>query len=232
MALAMELNRNVTDRLGAKALFCTVLSVLFLLSCAQKQAEVEKLEMEMLAESMSDSLSKPLDNVTQQNTQTAEAQSTDLDQQTASTGEEHQIPLDTATMVSNITYHADSLVNSAADSALPQNLDSENHFDPDQVPSDEVEEEKPPYVRPPGEYSGGGGYTLQIASTDSRTYAEELVRTFKERGYQPYITEIAVDGRTHYRVRVGQYANSTLAKLALEELQQQYGVVGWVDVVR
>lgn len=229
----MERKRNITDGLKALALLVAALSVLFLVSCAQKQAEVEKLEMEMLAASMNDSLSKPLDSVIEQNRQLAQTPPVEEEQhQTVSETEENQIDLDTATLVSNITYHADSLANStAADSNLPASLDSETHFDPDQVPSDAVEEEVP-YQRPPGEYSGGGGYTLQIASTDSRMYAEEVVQTFKERGYQPYITEISVDGITRYRVRVGQYANSTLAKLALDELQQEYGVVGWVDVIR
>jgi cell division protein FtsN len=62
-------------------------------------------------------------------------------------------------------------------------------------------------------------FTLQLSSFQDRAEADAFVATIKAAGYQPYLTEAAVDGKgTFYRVRIGSYRSLDAANNAKSEL--------------
>ncbi|NOY88776.1 MAG: SPOR domain-containing protein [FCB group bacterium] len=75
----------------------------------------------------------------------------------------------------------------------------------------------------------GEGYTVQVASCENQTYAEYLVKTYTERGYQPYVSTVTIDGQTYYRVRIGVFDNLNEAKALQSELSDKYSVNSWID---
>jgi len=75
------------------------------------------------------------------------------------------------------------------------------------------------------------GFTIQVGSSLSEGYAQEMAKTFTERGYQAYVASVTVDGKTHYRIRVGFYGSTVEAKSVLAELKNKYSVDGWIDPV-
>jgi septal ring-binding cell division protein DamX len=75
------------------------------------------------------------------------------------------------------------------------------------------------------------GYTIQILSTPSRPDAEHMAQDYTNRGYQGYVSDITIDGKTHYRVRIGFYGTEAAAKDALSQLKEKEGVDGWIDPV-
>ncbi len=76
----------------------------------------------------------------------------------------------------------------------------------------------------------GEGYTVQVAGCENRDYAEHLVDVYTERGYQPYVTSITVEGQGYYRVRIGIFESLSDAKALQAELKDKYSVDTWVDV--
>ncbi len=78
----------------------------------------------------------------------------------------------------------------------------------------------------PGQESG---YSVQVASCESRDYAESLVKKYKKRGFEPYITTFDYNGQTYYRVRLGPYDSRAAAEAAKMELKDRYSINGWVD---
>ncbi len=75
------------------------------------------------------------------------------------------------------------------------------------------------------------GFTIQVGSSVSEEYAQEMAKTFTDRGYQAYVASVTVDGKTHYRIRVGFYGSTVEAKSVLAELKNKYSVEGWIDPV-
>jgi cell division septation protein DedD len=51
-----------------------------------------------------------------------------------------------------------------------------------------------------------GGYTLQLASLEEKSKAEETMKKLINRGYDAYFYEVKVRGKTWYRVRSGRFA--------------------------
>lgn len=78
----------------------------------------------------------------------------------------------------------------------------------------------------PGQTSG---YSVQVASCESRQYAESLVEKYKKRGFSPYITEFDYNGQVYYRVRLGPYDSRAAAESAKMELKDRYSINAWVD---
>jgi hypothetical protein len=60
--------------------------------------------------------------------------------------------------------------------------------------------------------SGKGGYTLQIASLDEKSKAEETMRKLINRGYEAYFYEVQVRGKPWYRVRSGRFVTKEEAE--------------------
>lgn len=73
------------------------------------------------------------------------------------------------------------------------------------------------------------GYSIQVASCESRQYAESLVEKYKKRGFSPYITTFDYSGQTYYRVRLGPYDTRSEAESVKMELKDRYSVNAWVD---
>ena len=44
------------------------------------------------------------------------------------------------------------------------------------------------------------GFTIQIGSTPSETYAQEMAKSFLGRGFQAYVASVTIEGKTYYRV--------------------------------
>ena len=70
---------------------------------------------------------------------------------------------------------------------------------------------------------------MQVASCESRDYAESLVAKYKKRGFEPYITRFDYNGQTYYRVRLGPYDSRAAAEAARMELKDRYSINAWVD---
>lgn len=81
--------------------------------------------------------------------------------------------------------------------------------------------------QPPGE-----GYTVQVASCTDSDYADYLVTKFTNRGYEPFVSTITIEGTTHYRVRIGMYENFSEAKTLMAELADKYTLETWIDNVQ
>ncbi len=75
----------------------------------------------------------------------------------------------------------------------------------------------------------GEGYTLQIASCPSMSYAQYLIDKFENRGFEPYMTSAVVDGQTYYRVRLGQFEDRAEVEKLKAKIEDMYSIVGWVD---
>ncbi|SYZ73496.1 hypothetical protein TRIP_C21614 [Candidatus Zixiibacteriota bacterium] len=73
------------------------------------------------------------------------------------------------------------------------------------------------------------GYTVQIGSTTSRSYAEKVANQYTGRGYQAYISEVEVEGVPHFRIRIGSFGTVAEARQMGEELAGKFGVSYWID---
>ena len=75
----------------------------------------------------------------------------------------------------------------------------------------------------------GNGYTVQVAGCEDRDYAVYLVGLYKERGYDPFVTQATIDGQRYYRVRVGNFDTFEQAQALQKELLSRFSVDGWID---
>jgi cell division protein FtsN len=66
--------------------------------------------------------------------------------------------------------------------------------------------------------SSSSGYSVQVAAYGRKSEAEKLVSTLTKRGYQA-----RVDGSVApFRVRIGRYATSREAEIALAKIRANY----------
>ena len=66
-----------------------------------------------------------------------------------------------------------------------------------------------------------GGYTLQLASLEVKSKAEETTKKLINRGYDAYFYEVKVRGKPWYRVRAGRFATRDEAEeFALKVLRE------------
>ena len=75
----------------------------------------------------------------------------------------------------------------------------------------------------------GSGYAVQVASTTDEAYALNQVELWKKRGYEPFVSTITHNNRTHYRIRFGLFATHAEAKKVADELADKYSVKSWID---
>lgn len=78
-------------------------------------------------------------------------------------------------------------------------------------------------------HTGGGQYTVQVASGSNPEWVKLMTDTYIRRGYEAFITETNVDGETYYRLRIGSYEGFSEAKAVGMELQDKYSVNFWID---
>ncbi|HEX7703887.1 MAG TPA: SPOR domain-containing protein, partial [Kofleriaceae bacterium] len=63
-------------------------------------------------------------------------------------------------------------------------------------------------------------FTLQLSSFQDKGEAEAYLATIKSNGFSPTLTEADVDGKTYYRVRLGNYRSLDAANDAKAELEK------------
>ncbi len=80
-----------------------------------------------------------------------------------------------------------------------------------------------PKPAPPVESAGvkesGKGWTVQVNAFPDEKSAKTWVDRLKNKGYNAYVTEVNVKGKSWYRVRVGQYSTREEAKKVEEVLK-------------
>ncbi|MCK4302448.1 MAG: SPOR domain-containing protein [candidate division Zixibacteria bacterium] len=91
----------------------------------------------------------------------------------------------------------------------------------------EVSQQEEPKYSP--QRPEGSGYTVQVAACESLDYAQHLIEKYAERGYEPYMTTVEVDGQTYYRVRLGSFETPEEAGQLKAELVDKYSVGAWID---
>jgi cell division protein FtsN len=79
--------------------------------------------------------------------------------------------------------------------------------------------------------AGTGTYTVQVASFTSRSDANHAVTRLSGIGFDAYVAEGVVRGRTWYRVRVGRFATQADAQTAAAKLQGANETQVWVTRV-
>ena len=84
-------------------------------------------------------------------------------------------------------------------------------------------------VAPMPKAPGGEGYAVQIAACESPDYAQYLVEKYVDRGYEPYVTTVNIDGQTYYRVRLGKYDTREEANNLKDKLNDMYSIEAWID---
>ena len=95
------------------------------------------------------------------------------------------------------------------------------------VPEEELSPSTPEMPRRPA----GDGFTVQVASCEDEAYARHLVEVFTNRGYEPFVSEISIDGQLYHRVRVGMFDSFNEASQLKRELEDKYTIVPWIDLV-
>ncbi len=80
--------------------------------------------------------------------------------------------------------------------------DPDKHADADKKPSDRAK------------------YTLQLSSFQDKNEAEAFLSSVKSNGFGAYLTEADVDGKTYYRIRMGNYRSLDAANDAKAEFEK------------
>jgi septal ring-binding cell division protein DamX len=79
----------------------------------------------------------------------------------------------------------------------------------------------------------GGGFTLQLTSTQRRADADRFAAGLRQRGYAPMVTEAQVPGRgTWYRVRLGSFSSREVAARFLTDFQRETQLAAYVTAVQ
>lgn len=74
--------------------------------------------------------------------------------------------------------------------------------------------------------SGVDGYTLQVASVQSREKAERLLEQLTGQGYAAYMVRSDVDGQTWFRIRIGYFTTQQEAQPIVSRLRaEQYSPI-------
>jgi cell division septation protein DedD len=75
----------------------------------------------------------------------------------------------------------------------------------------------------PGISKLGKKWSVQIAAEPTKDIADTLVQRLNAKGYDGYVVSAAVNGRTYYRVRVGQFDSRERAESLRQSLARQEG---------
>lgn len=76
--------------------------------------------------------------------------------------------------------------------------------------------------------SAKGGYTLQLASLEEKSKAEETKRKLTKRGYDAYFYEVKIRGKAWYRVRSGRFSTRDEAEELAGKIFKETGLKGMV----
>ncbi len=68
-----------------------------------------------------------------------------------------------------------------------------------------------------------GKWTVQVGSFIQKDNASRMLRTLQSKGYQAYVIEAIVDGKTHHRLRVGRFASEQEARALEKNFESKEG---------
>jgi cell division septation protein DedD len=80
------------------------------------------------------------------------------------------------------------------------------------------------------DYSGMGGYTVQVGSGSNYDNAEYLMNKYVKRGYDAFVTKAYINDELIYRVRIGDFTSYSEAKALALELQDKYSAKFWIAI--
>lgn len=100
-----------------------------------------------------------------------------------------------------------------------------------QLSAEEMAAEQEDLVPAMPKRPAGDGFAVQVASCESEDYARHLISLYTDRGYEPYVTEISIDGQVFYRVRIGLYESVGEANRLKKEIEDKYSISVWIDMV-
>ncbi len=89
----------------------------------------------------------------------------------------------------------------------------------EETPSLEAAPKPAPAVETAESKESGKGWTVQVNAFPDERSAKIWVDRLKNKGYNAYVTEVNVKGKSWYRVRVGQYGTREEAKKVEEALK-------------
>ncbi len=70
----------------------------------------------------------------------------------------------------------------------------------------------------------GGAWTVQVGSFVQKENASRMLARLQGNRYQAYVVEAIVDGKTHYRVRVGRFATEKEAQALAKTVKTKEGL--------
>ncbi len=121
-------------------------------------------------------------------------------------------------------YQTDSTAGEKEATEEMDTTSTEYAMTPETTPKEEPVEE------PTSEYSGMGGYTVQIASGTNYDNVQYLLQKYLDRGYDAFISQANVNDELVYRLRIGNFDNYADAKAMAMELKDKYSVKSWIAI--
>jgi len=73
-----------------------------------------------------------------------------------------------------------------------------------------------------------GSWTVQLAAYQDRTEADRFAAGLRDKGYAPYIVEVAIPSKgTWYRVRMGRFPNRDAASRYMDDFKRRRRLTPW-----
>jgi len=85
-----------------------------------------------------------------------------------------------------------------------------------------------PVTKPQPASGGKAKFTLQLSAFQDKAEAESFLATVKGAGYGAYVVSAEVDGKTFYRVRLGNYTSYDEAVAAKAEFERKVPKIAYV----
>lgn len=77
----------------------------------------------------------------------------------------------------------------------------------------------------PLEAAADGSWTVQLAAYQDRAEADRFAAGLRDKGYAPYIVEVAISGRgTWFRVRMGRFPNRDAASRYMDDFKRETSI--------
>jgi len=73
------------------------------------------------------------------------------------------------------------------------------------------------------------GFTVQVGAGSDYDNTILLVEKYNNRGYEPFVTEVDIEGELFYRVRIGVFETYEDAQQLAMELVDKYSTEFWID---
>ncbi|MDZ4723083.1 MAG: SPOR domain-containing protein [candidate division Zixibacteria bacterium] len=71
-------------------------------------------------------------------------------------------------------------------------------------------------------------YSVQIASTESKSHADTLLSVYRERGYHPFMQATNSQRMKRYRIRIGRFGTLAQAERLKDELLERFKTESWI----